>query len=609
MSVHETSAKQPESEELLRAPFIYRDDEALEKSFQVTLMMRLASYMKPYPGLMISAFCATLGNLAVTLIAPYLVGRTIDTAISNHHAEDLITYGAILCGLYLMNYAASSFRIYLTNQLGQRVIQGLRKELFEHVQGLSSDFFDSRPAGSILVRILNDVNSLQDLFTNGVINSITNLFTLIGIIIIMFSLNWQLSIVTLVVVPFMFLLSMRLTIQIRRSWQQVRLRLSRINAHLAEGIQGMRVTESYVRQEENQAFFENMNEDYVGKFLLAQRWSIPFGPLVDLTGALGSALLFWVGIHLLDKGIVTVGLLVAFANYLGNFWTPIGQLGQVYNQILVAMASSERIFQYLDTRANIVDAQDAEPMPPIKGHVEFRNVGFSYELGRRALSDVSFEALPGQTIALVGHTGAGKSTVMNLLGRFYDPTEGTILIDGKDITSVALDSLRSQIGMVLQETFIFSGTIMDNIRYGNPAASDEDVKAAARAVYASEFIEGLPEGYHTEVLERGGRLSQGQRQLISFARAILADPKILILDEATASIDTHTEHLIQKGLEVLLTGRTAFVVAHRLSTIRDADQILVFDGGRIVERGTHGELMSVGGYYYDLVAAQYRFLA
>ncbi|EJY54716.1 ABC transporter-like protein [Alicyclobacillus hesperidum URH17-3-68] len=596
-------------EELLRAPFIYRDDEALEKSFQFTLMKRLASYMRPYPGLMAAAFCATLGNLAVTLIAPYLVGRTIDTAIAHHRVHALLAYGAILIGLYLLNFAASSFRIYLTNQLGQRVIQGLRRELFVHVQGLSSDFFDARPAGSILVRILNDVNSLQDLFTNGVINSITNLFTLIGIIAIMFSLNWQLSIVTLVVVPFMFMLSLRLTIQIRRAWQQVRLRLSRINAHLAEGIQGMRVTESYVRQDENQMFFEKMNRDYMATFLRAQRWSIPFGPLVDLTGALGSALLFWYGVHLLHNGVVTVGLLVAFANYLGNFWTPIGQLGQVYNQILVAMASSERIFQYLDTQANVVDRDDAIALPPIKGKVEFRSVGFSYEEGRRALSDVSFEALPGQTVALVGHTGAGKSTVINLLARFYDPTEGSILVDGKDIAKVSLDSLRSQIGIVLQDTFIFSGTIMDNIRYGNPAASDEEVKAAARAVYAHEFIENLPEGYHTEVRERGSRLSQGQRQLISFARAILADPRILILDEATASIDTYTEHLIQKGLNVLLEGRTAFVVAHRLSTIRDAHQILVFDGGRIVERGTHAQLMAHGGYYYDLVAAQYKFLA
>lgn len=597
------------NEETLRAPFIYRDDEALEKKFQLWQMKRLFTYMLPYPGAMIGAFIATCGNIAVTLMGPLMVGRAIDTAISAHRPGLLLKDGIILLILYSMNFGASFARIYLTNRLGQGVIQGLRKELFSHVQSLSNNFFDSRPAGSILVRIMNDVNSLQDLFTNGVINTITNFFTLIGIIIIMFSLNWHLSIVSLIVVPFMFLISIRLTLQIRRAWQQVRLRLSRINAHLAEAIQGMRVTESYVREEENQSFFEQMNADYVGRFLRAQRWSIPFGPLVDITGAFGSALLFWYGVHLLRADLVTVGMLVAFANYLGNFWTPIAQLGQVYNQLLVAMASSERIFQYLDTKAQITDVAEAPDLKPVRGRVQFEDVSFAYSSSRIALQKVTFDALPGQTIALVGHTGAGKSTVINLLSRFYDPNSGRILIDGQDIKEVTVDSLRSQMSLVLQETFVFSGTIMDNIRYANPAATDEDVMAAAKAVYASEFIEELPDGYNTEVLERGGRLSQGQRQLLSFARAILADPRILILDEATASIDTHTEHLIQKGLEVLLAGRTAFVVAHRLSTIRDADQILVFADGRIVEQGTHETLVAEGGYYYDLVAAQYRFLA
>ncbi|MCL6625116.1 ABC transporter ATP-binding protein [Alicyclobacillus shizuokensis] len=592
----------------LRAPFVYREDERIEK-FDWGQIRRLLGYMLAYPKVIVFAFTATCATALVTLAAPYVVGRVIDSAIATGHTGRLITYCGVLLALYAVNFYASNRRIYYTNLLGQNVIRDLRRQLFSHVQKLSLTFFDNRPAGSVLVRIMNDVNSLQDLFTNGVINSITNMFTLVGIIVIMFSLNARLALVTMVVVPFMFLLSLRLTVNIRRAWQQVRLRTSKMNAHLAESIQGMRVTEAYARQDENQAFFEDMNRDYMRMFLRAQRRSIVFSPLVDLTGAVGSALLFGYGVHLLTAGEVTVGLLVSFANYLGNFWTPIAQLGQVYNQLLVASASSERIFQYLDTQPIVQDAVDAPALPAIEGRVEFVDVEFEYEPGRKALDGVSFRVEPGETVALVGHTGAGKSTVINLLSRFYDPTAGVIRIDGQDIRTVQTDSLRQQIGIVLQDTFIFSGTIMDNIRYGNPSASDEDVIAAACAVYADEFIRQMENGYHTEVRERGSRLSMGQRQLISFARAILADPKILILDEATASIDTYTEHLIQKALEVLLSGRTAFVVAHRLSTIREADQILVFDHGQIVERGTHTELMAERGHYYHLVEAQYRFLA
>lgn len=593
----------------LRAPFVYRDDEALEKKFQWQQIRRLLSYLKGYPKLILAALTATFGGVTVALIAPYWVGHVINLVVARTNERILLTDGLLLMTLYVLNFSASRFRIHLTNLLGQSVIRDLRAQLFRHVQGLSQDFFDQRPAGSVLVRIMNDVNSLQDLFTNGVINSITNVFTLIGIVVIMLTLNTRLALVTLLVVPVMFLLSIRLTVQIRRAWQQVRLRLSRINAHLAESIQGIRVTEAYARQEENRQFFFTMNRDYMDKFLIAQRRSILFGPLVDFTGAFGSTLLFWYGVHLLNVGLVSVGLLVAFANYLGNFWTPIQQLGQLYNQILVAMASSERIFQYLDTKPSIPDIKEAKFLPVIRGEVRFEHVDFEYETNRKALKDISFTVSPGQTIALVGQTGAGKSTVINLLSRFYAPTVGRILVDGYDIHKITTQSLRSQIGIILQETFIFSGTILENIRYARPIATDEEVIQAAKAVHADEFIRRLEDGYQTEVRERGSRLSTGERQLISFARAVLANPKILILDEATASIDTYTERLIQKGLAVLLQGRTAFVVAHRLSTIRDAEQILVFKQGEIVERGTHAELMETQGEYYHLVSAQYRFFA
>ncbi len=593
----------------LRVPFIYKDDEDLEKPFQWAQFRRLFQYVYEFPKLTAGAFTFNILGSLLALIVPYMIGLTIDRAIGHHSLPFLIELAVILIVLYVGKFWMTRLSIRFTNYLGQSVIRRLRNQLFSHVQALSFDFFDQRPAGSVLVRIMNDVNSLQDLFTNGVVSSITNLLTLLGIVIIMLVLNVRLALLSMVVIPFMFFLSTRLRISIRRSWQQVRRRLSRINAHLNESIQGVRVTEAYVRQDENQVFFEEMNADYLGQFRRATGLSAVFGPVVDVTGSIGTVLLFWYGIHLLMLGQVTVGLLVAFANYLGNFWTPISQLGQLYNQVLVAMASSERIFEYLDTRPSVIDMQNAPALSPILGKVEFNQVEFAYDEEHKALSGVSMIVEPGESIALVGHTGAGKSTVINLLARFYEPTAGHILIDSQDISKVQLQTLRGQIGIVLQDTFIFSGTIMENIRFGRPSASDEEVIEAAKAVYADDFIMHLEDGYQTQVRERGSRLSMGQRQLLSFARAILADPKILILDEATASIDTHTEHIIQLGLKNLLQGRTSFVVAHRLSTIRDADQILVFKDGQIVERGDHASLMEKPGYYRELVEAQYRYMA
>jgi ATP-binding cassette subfamily B protein len=383
---------------------------------------------------------------------------------------------------------------------------------------------------------------------------------------------------------------------------------SRINSHLNESIQGIRVTQAYTQERENMRYFDSMNLSNKKSWDKASAMNQAFGPLIEITGGIGTFVLFVLGVYLIQSGELTIGLLVAFSNYVGNFWDPINRLGQMYNQLLVAMASSERIFEFIDEEPNIADKPGAKPMPAITGEIRFNHVVFEYEKGRPALKGIDLEVKPGQSVALVGHTGSGKSTIINLLSRFYDPSGGSVVIDGYDIRDVTVQSLRSQIGVVLQDTFIFSGTIRENIRFGRLEATDEEVEAAAKAVNAHDFIVKLPNGYDTEVEERGNVLSMGQRQLLSFARALLANPRILILDEATASIDTETELKIQEALKVLLNGRTSFIVAHRLSTIRSADNIIVLDHGEIKEMGTHRELMERKGIYYGLVQAQFRYL-
>lgn len=600
-------------QQIMDERFVYKDDDVIDKAFDWKQFTRLFGYMKPYakqmlPLVSIMMILGTITKLTVPFLTSLAIDRAIAPKVGNPSLSLLYTLTGAVIVLYLIQWIAGVYRIKYTNIIGQRVIYDLRSDLFKHIQKLSFNFFDKRPAGSVLVRVTNDINSLQDLFTNGVVNLMIDCVQLLGITIILLLINWKLGLAVMVTVPIMFLISTKLRQKIRIAWQEVRMKNSRINSHLNESIQGIRVTQAYTQERENMQYFDIMNTDSRKSWNKASAMNQAFGPIIEITGGFGTMILFWLGAYLIQSGELSVGMLVAFSSYVSNFWDPINRLGQMYNQLLVAMASSERIFEYLDEQPAVQDQPDAKPLGTIRGDIRFEKVIFEYEKGRAALKGIDLNVQAGQSIALVGHTGSGKSTIINLIGRFYDIKSGLITIDGEDIRGVTLDSLRSQIGIVLQDTFIFSGTIRDNIRFGRLDATDEEVENAAKAVDAHDFIMKLPGGYETEVEERGSALSMGQRQLLSFARALLANPRILILDEATASIDTETELKIQEALKILLKGRTSFIVAHRLSTIRHADKIVVLDHGEIKEEGTHRELTSHNGVYNGLIEAQFRFL-
>jgi ATP-binding cassette subfamily B multidrug efflux pump len=593
-----------------RSRFHYSQDRAIEKPFNWKQMIRLFEYMKPYKrNLLPKAIIAMLISTGIRLFIPILIGvYTFDYAIKNSDVPLLIKLIVIIAGLYVLSWLANTYRIKWMNQLGQSIIYDIRQHLFKHIQRLSHRFFDSRSAGSILVRIINDVNSLQDLFTNGVINLLMDIILLLGIVIIMFVYSPELTMAIMVILPIMFFISTQLRRKIRRSWQVVRIKQAKMNSHLNESIQGVRVTQSFTQEKENMGFFSGVNNESFESWREATKKNAMFRPFVEMSNAVGTAILIWFGSYLIKGDALGIGVFITFAFYLGMFWEPISRLGQVYNQLLVGMASSERIFEFLDERPNVAEKDDAIEIDELKGKIEFDQVEFAYDSTRKALNGISFQVEAGQTIALVGHTGSGKSTIANLICRFYDATDGRVLLDGNDVRDVSLQSLRSKISIVLQDTFIFSGTIMENIRFGRPDATDEEVKRAAEAVGADQFIRRLSNEYKTEVEERGNVLSMGERQLLSFARAVLADPQIIILDEATASIDTETELRIQIALKKLLAGRTAIIIAHRLSTIREADNIIVLDHGNIIEEGNHEKLMAHRGEYYDLVRAQFKAL-
>jgi ATP-binding cassette subfamily B multidrug efflux pump len=584
------------------------DDEVLEKPFNFGQLVRLLAYLKPYRKEVVVTLLLMFAAAFCGLLGPRILQTAIDDYMLQQRYGGLVVLSLIFLAVNGISALCMNQRVRTMSQVGQKVLYRIRQDMFNHIQELSFNFYDSRPAGKILVRIINDVNSLGDLLSNGIINVLTDFATLIIVIALMVSMDLRLTLITLITMPLMIVVIVSLKKVIRHRWQTVRRKSSNMNAYLHETLAGMRVTQAYAREPETNAVYNQLSQDIRSSWMNAIRVNNLMGPSSEIIATTAVVLVYWFGVGMIDSGSVTVGILVAFGSYVWRFWHPVNNICNFYNSILMAMASTERIFELLDTPADIYDHEGAIEMPEIQGEVTFDHLSFYYEPEKPVLKEINFKVAPGETIALVGPTGAGKSTIVNLISRFYEPVEGKVLVDGIDINTVSMNSLRKQMGVMMQDSFIFSGTIMDNIRYGRLDATDEEVMEAARLVHADGFIREMEKGYDTEVNERGSRLSQGQRQLISFARALLADPRILILDEATSSIDTKTEILVQKGLEQLLKGRTSFVIAHRLSTIRNATRIMVIDDGRIVECGSHDELMKLKGEYYNLYISQYRFL-
>ncbi|ELY8291026.1 ABC transporter ATP-binding/permease [Enterococcus sp. AZ120] len=582
-------------------------DETLEKEFNWSHYKRLGAYIKPYKKAVFKTlFVIILANLA-SMLGPYFTKIAIDQVIPQKNLSLLFILGAIfLFSLVIIGWCMR-YRIYAITEIGQDILKDMRFSIFEHLQKLPFSYFDSRPHGKILIRVVNYINTLSDLLSNGLINLISDLFNVIITLIFMLFIDVKLTLYSLLLLPVLFVMVLFIQGKQRKAYQELSNKQSNLNAYIHESISGIKITQSFAREDENFQIFNEVSEEYRQSFMKAVRVQYLLWPAVQNISVITTCFIYFVGIRQLGVS-VTTGTLIAFIGYINNFWNPVINIGNFYNSLITATAYLERIFETMDVVPEIQDAPHAIELPPIKGTVDFQHVYFRYEEGKNILTDVSFHIEPGQTIALVGPTGAGKTTIINLLSRFYDVNEGAVKIDGYDVRDVTLRSLRKQMGVMLQDTFIFSGTIIENIRYGNLAATEEEVIQAAKIVRAHDFIKDLKDGYETVVEERGSTLSAGQRQLISFARALLADPKILILDEATSSIDTKTEELLQEGLQQLLKGRTSFIIAHRLSTIKNSDKIFYIDGGCIVEEGSHDQLMAKHALYHHLYQSQYDLL-
>lgn len=578
-------------------------DETLETPFSFSHLKRAKIYVKKHSKKMIIALTCSVLAVIFTLFVPILTSYAIDNAIPNKKIPELIFLCVLALILIIVSVMLSTYRSRIMTKVGQEIIYEIRKDLFDHLQRLPFQYYDDRPHGKILVRVVHYANNVSDMLSNGIINFILEIINLIFILIFMFVLDFQLALIVIAGVPIFLAIVIAIKPVQRRSWQQVSNKNSNLTAYLHESLDGSKITQAFAREKENALIYDDLNKKATKSWMKAQYtsnliWYSVENITVFVTAFIYIAAVLWI------KPAASVGIIIAMTSYASRFWQPIINLSNLYNSFINSIAYLERIFETLDEPVSIKDCENAEVLPEITGDVKFDDVTFSYDGTKNVLENLDFNVKAGESVALVGPTGAGKTTVVNLISRFYDVTKGTVLIDGYDVSKVTLKSLRSQMGIMLQDSFIFSGTILDNIKYGKLDATEDEIKKACQTVCAEEFITEMEQGYETEVNERGSRLSQGEKQLLSFARTLLANPKILILDEATSSIDAKTEKLLQQGLNELLKGRTSFIIAHRLSTIKNCDKIMYVSDKGIKECGTHDELMAKKGYYYNLYTSQ-----